>query len=250
MRTRVSASKLGSTSTGSGPRWGTGESSSAIAARIRGGLRALAQALRPGFGNENVLMDVDTARIGNWRARINESLEASAVVVVLIGPQWLAEFAKRTEGRDEVRYEIAEAIRRGMILLPVTLGSTQLPERRFLPEDVASLTDAEAYQLGEDKYWRPTLDVLIRDLEQALASDHADAGGGEGSSHVRSPSGGNVPGDASVARAGEQAGRESEEQALRTAMEQGRRAVEEDRPERQTACRGPVRPLRFRAMTT
>lgn len=185
--------------------------------------RALANELQVRFGDENVLMDVDTARIGNWRARINESLEASAVVVVLIGPQWLEQFEKRTEGRDEVRYEIAEAIRRGLILLPVTLGGTQLPERRLLPEDIAPLTDEEAYQLGEDKYWRPTLTVLIRDLEQALGTERAEDRDGEGAIEQVTRER-----ETQIAAEAEQlAQRETEAKARREAQEQAQREADE-----------------------
>jgi serine/threonine protein kinase len=130
--------------------------------------RTLAEALRDRFGEHNVFMDVDTVRVGNWRDQINHSLDASAVVVVLIGPKWIKELNRRSGGEDEVRYEIAAAIRRGMLILPVTCGNASLPERAALPDDLAALIDHEAYQLGEDRYWRPTVKILIDDLEAAL----------------------------------------------------------------------------------
>ena len=128
----------------------------------------LADALRERFGHDNVFIDVDRVRVGNWRQQINQALDSSAAVVVLIGPSWVAELERLRDEPDEVRYEIAAAIERGKLILPVTLGSVTVPSRRALPQDIASLLDQEVYQLGEDRMWRPTVDVLIGDLAAAL----------------------------------------------------------------------------------
>lgn len=128
----------------------------------------LADALRERFGEDRVFMDSDRIRVGNWREQIDEALDASAAVIVLIGPHWADELERRSEGQDEVRYEIAEALRRGAILLPVTLGRAEVPDRSALPPDIAALVDHEVYELGEDRLWRPTVKILFGDLEAAL----------------------------------------------------------------------------------
>lgn len=130
--------------------------------------RALAEALRDRFGKESVFMDVDSVRVGNWRTQINDSLDASAVVVVLIGESWMEELTNRKGGDDDVRYEISTAIRRDMQILPVTFGNVALPKKSELPEEIAALVDHEAYQLGEGRYWRPMVAILMEDLAVAL----------------------------------------------------------------------------------
>ena len=129
---------------------------------------SLADALRNRFGADNVFVDVDRARVGNWRERVNDALATSAAMLVLIGPGWLEEIEKRAEIEDEVRYEIGSALSRGTAVVPVTVGQARVPDRDSLPPDIAPIADQEVNQLGEDRLWRPTLAILLDDLAAAL----------------------------------------------------------------------------------
>jgi hypothetical protein len=128
----------------------------------------LADALRDRFGADSVFVDVDRARVGNWRQRVDQALAESAAVVVLIGSSWLREIKKRSAMEDEVRYEIAAALRRGTIIVPVTVGRTRVPHRSALPPDIALLADQQVYQLGEGSLWRPIIEIHLSDLATAL----------------------------------------------------------------------------------
>ena len=86
----------------------------------------------------------------------------------MIGPSWAEEFSRRSDGHDEVRYEICEAIRQGRTLLPVTIGRARVPESHEIPADLVPVLDGEAYELLEDRLWEPTLAVLLDDLARAL----------------------------------------------------------------------------------
>jgi hypothetical protein len=116
--------------------------------------------------------------VGNWREQINKALDASAAVIILLDPGWVETLRTRPEGDDEMRYEIAESLRRRLILLPVTLSGEELPDRNALPDDIAGLCDHECYQLLGGKLWKPTVDLLINDLSAAL---EASASGGDSS---------------------------------------------------------------------
>lgn len=131
----------------------------------------LADALCEHFGRNRVFMDVEHLRVGNWRDQIKQSLDASSVVVVVIGPGWAAELARRDPATDQVRYEISTAAQRGSTLVPVLVDGARMPEAADLDDATSVLADQEAYQLREDKYWRPTLDVLLAELGRVLASD-------------------------------------------------------------------------------
>jgi tetratricopeptide (TPR) repeat protein len=135
----------------------------------------LAEALRARFGPGKVFMDVDRVKVGNWRNQIKGALAASAVFVVLIGPEWIDELNKRLSTKDEVRYEIIEAIRLGVQIVPVTLERTEVPERDALPDDIAELVDEEAYPLLGGRGWQPTVNILIDDLSEVLQLHNAVA---------------------------------------------------------------------------
>lgn len=129
----------------------------------------LADALAERFGKDDVFIDVDSLHVGKWREQVNAALSACSIVVVVIGPSWAEEFSRRSDGRDEVRYEICEAIRQGRTLLPVTIGRARVPEPHEIPADLAPVLDGETYELLEDRLWEPTLAVLLDDLARALA---------------------------------------------------------------------------------
>jgi hypothetical protein len=113
-------------------------------------------------------MDVDHLRIGNWRKQIDQSLEDCAAVIVVIGPQWLATLKQRSASEDQVRYEVAQALLLDKIIVPVAVDRAPLPHRGELPEDIAPLNDAQAYELGVDVMWRPTVGKLLDDLAELL----------------------------------------------------------------------------------
>jgi hypothetical protein len=128
----------------------------------------LADALASRFGDRSVFMDVDHLRIGNWRKQIDQSLEDCAAVIVVIGPQWLATLKQRSASEDQVRYEVAQALLLDKIIVPVAVDRAPLPHRGELPEDIAPLNDAQAYELGVDVMWRPTVGKLLDDLAELL----------------------------------------------------------------------------------
>jgi hypothetical protein len=137
--------------------------------------RLLADALQERFGEENVFVDVERIGIGSWRAQIAQALDASAVVLVVIGPNWLEELERRGEGKDEVRFEIAAAITRGIPILPVTLAGVEVPDRGVLPEDIAALVDEQVWPLGQDQLWKPSVDILIRALASSFEAGISEA---------------------------------------------------------------------------
>src|SRR4029453_16423395 len=76
---------------------------------------ALRDQLAQAFGERRVFFDVDSMNAGNWRAQIDQALERSAVVLVVIGPRWTtaadAEGHQRLLLPDDVhRMEVASAL--------------------------------------------------------------------------------------------------------------------------------------------
>lgn len=133
----------------------------------------LADALAQQFGENAVFMDVDRVRIGNWRKQVDEALAECAAVIVVMGPLWQAELESRPAIRDQVRYEITQALRLGKIIIPVAVDRARLPDHSELPDDIAAITDAQGYELGLDVMWRPTVGKLLDDLSALLQDNSA-----------------------------------------------------------------------------
>ena len=145
------------------------------------------------FDAGEVFFDVDTFDAGDvLPERIERAIRAAKVVLVVIGPGWLAELNTRAAGRqtDYVRQEVAAAIRRrtageGVLVLPVLMGGAGMPLRKELHSDlrgeIGRLSDYLAHTFqGNQADW----DHQFVRLREAIA-------GAEGvpKPRFRSPSG-------------------------------------------------------------
>ena len=105
--------------------------------------------LRHWFDPEAVFYDLDGIDIGDtFPARIQGGIEGAAVVLVLIGPDWLAEINRRADqpGVDFVRREVELALVRqtqGALVLPVLMGGAAMPEPHHAEKPGAQQFHAE-----------------------------------------------------------------------------------------------------------
>jgi len=94
--------------------------------------RWLADRLAGQFGAGVVFQDVDSIRPGDdFAAEIEAAVGACSVLLVVIGPQWLAaagDAGRRLDDpQDWVRLEIETAIRRGIRIIPVLVDGARMP---------------------------------------------------------------------------------------------------------------------------
>ena len=119
--------------------------------------------LRQWFDAEAVFYDLDGIDIGDtFPARIQGGVEGAAVVLVLIGPDWLAEINRRADqpGVDFVRREVELALMRhtqGALVLPVLMGGAAMPSPQQFHAELAGLSplcalDAHQFQ-GKQADW-------------------------------------------------------------------------------------------------
>jgi hypothetical protein len=133
---------------------------------------------------------------------LRSALDACQRLLVLIGPQWAASFrpdeepaidafASSPESVDWVRYEIADALRRNVPILPVLLADAQRPRTTDLPVDVRHLAmrqyvrfrhrniDADFAQLLHALRLDPTMPLpaaqVARSQPPSAAGDSAEA---------------------------------------------------------------------------
>jgi TIR domain len=109
----------------------------------------LGQYLAREFGKRNVFIDVDMSAGTNFPAVLEMRLAECKVLLALIGPSWLNAQDDKGQRRlddpeDWVRLEIARALNRNITVIPVRIGSTELPKRADLPEEIRSLVDHQA----------------------------------------------------------------------------------------------------------
>lgn len=129
----------------------------------------LHDALAARFGADAVFQDVATIRPGeDFVHAITTAVDASDVVLVVIGPRWAtaagADGQPRLDDPDDyVRLEVATALAHGGGVIPVTVAGARLPAATDLPEDLRPLTTRQAVDL-RDANWGADVNAFIRTL--------------------------------------------------------------------------------------
>lgn len=101
------------------------------------------------FGSDSVFLDIESIPPGrNFRKHIADAVEKADVMLVLIGPQWLAKdehgLFRIASENDFVRIEIEYALRRNVPIIPVLLDGAPIPHPKVLPPSVQPLLDQQA----------------------------------------------------------------------------------------------------------
>jgi CHASE2 domain-containing sensor protein len=105
------------------------------------------------FVRDQVFFDLNGIALGeDWRRLLTERLADYDIVLVVIGPAWLAALAARANSPDDdlVRWEVAEALRLRKRVIPVLVDGASLPVAEQLPADVAELGRLQAETLHRD----------------------------------------------------------------------------------------------------
>ena len=132
--------------------------------------------LRQWFDTETVFYDLDGIDIGDtFPARIQGGVEGAAVVLVLIGPDWLAEINRRADqpGVDFVRREVELALMRhtqGALVLPVLMGGAAMPSPQQFHAELAGLSSLCALDAHEFKGKQADWDAQFVRLRERIAS--------------------------------------------------------------------------------
>jgi hypothetical protein len=118
------------------------------------------------LGAENVFMDVGSTELGaDFVAAIEDALARVDVVLVVIGPNWLADDRLR-DHMDWVRLEIARACERDVRVVPVLVGGASMPSPRDVPRELATVMRRQAVELS-DMTWPAQVAGLLDSLQRA-----------------------------------------------------------------------------------
>jgi hypothetical protein len=122
------------------------------------------------FGADQVFMDVDDIPPGaDFAAHIGAKVGSCAAMIVVIGNEWLS--ARNAEGQlrmsdpqDFVGLEVALALQRDGMVIPVLVGGANMPKAAELRSDLKALAKRNAVILSDHEFQRD-VDSLIKALE-------------------------------------------------------------------------------------
>jgi hypothetical protein len=109
------------------------------------------------FGATRVFIDVESLHPAeHFSVALQRRVSSSDIVLVLIGPRWLAtagDGARRLDNpRDLVRAEVAAALALGKPIIPILVEPAVRPEPGDLPEDVRGICDCTFFELEHAKF--------------------------------------------------------------------------------------------------
>jgi TPR repeat protein len=129
-------------------------------------------ALKPHVPNPqaDIFVDVDNIPAGvDFVAHLDSKVAQCDVLLAVIGPDWLGVKNPRTgqrrldDPKDFVRIEIAAALQRGILVAPVMLDDTPVPDAADLPDDLKPLANRQAVDVR-----RMTFDADVQRLIRGL----------------------------------------------------------------------------------
>jgi hypothetical protein len=130
----------------------------------------LCDKLQEHFGADRVFHDIESIEAGaDFAATITAKIAGSSIVLVMIGRHWLD--AHGPDGRarlfnpgDYVCLEIAAALEREILIIPVLVEGAAMPPAAALPASIVALAARQAHEITEQR-WQYDSDLLIRQIE-------------------------------------------------------------------------------------
>lgn len=139
----------------------------------------LDDALKQVFGQARVFRDTKDIRPGmNFVTTIEQGLRDCAVVLAVIGPNWLARLqnfgSRPSDGPvDFLRFEIKSALTQGVQLIPILVDGATMPVAQGLPDELKPLVQLQGLEL-RDKDWEHDLEQLAEVLRPILDPPQID----------------------------------------------------------------------------
>ena len=134
--------------------------------------RALNDLLAREFGADRVFIDVDDIGAGQaFDARIAQAMGQARVLLVLIGPRWLAPQGDGTprlhRSDDVVRQEVQTGLDSGLQVIPLLLDGAPMPSAAQLPDPLQPLARRQALVIDARRF-EADVQLLLDAVRQAL----------------------------------------------------------------------------------
>jgi hypothetical protein len=125
------------------------------------------------FGEDEVFMDINALEPGvDFVDGIEQAVETIDALIAVIGPGWVDAVDEHGNRRlddpaDWVRLEIANALQRGIRVIPVLVKGAAMPSAVKLPDDLQPLRRRNALPITE-RQWRAGVEELIEALDDVV----------------------------------------------------------------------------------
>ena len=138
--------------------------------------------LEDAFGRDEVFFDVEAIPPGvDFKAYIDTRMRQSAVVLALIGPNWLRQptlmqrMLGRGSGPDHVVMEIEIAMRHGVPVIPMLIDGAAMPGEDSLPPSIRSLSSLNAMTIRGGADFRADIGKVIAVAKSLKSVNAGDA---------------------------------------------------------------------------
>lgn len=127
----------------------------------------IADRLRAEVGDDDVFFDTLAIEGGDrWMERIDQALSTAQVMLVIMGRTWLTLSGPDGQPRlwasdDVVAYEIANALQRGIRVIPVRVQGTALPRADALPATLRTLVAFNDHEVRSGTAFERDVTALI-----------------------------------------------------------------------------------------
>jgi hypothetical protein len=133
------------------------------------------------FGRDKIFMDVDHIPAGvHFVTHLNSQVAACGVILVVIGPNWLRAKDKAGQRRlhqpdDFVAIEIAAALARDILVIPVLVDGTRMPSASELPDALKPLARRQAVEVRHAHFGQDA-QTLVERMREALGDKARETG--------------------------------------------------------------------------
>src|SRR5262249_52306623 len=142
----------------------------------------LFERLESSLGKGKVFMDVETIDPGqDFREAIQQAVRECEALLAVIGDSWLSATdehgkVRLSQKNDFVRLEIEAALTRGVLVIPVLVGSAPMPTAAQLPRSLKRLAFCQGVVVRPDPHFHADVDYLIRHLDSVPELGPDDVG--------------------------------------------------------------------------
>jgi energy-coupling factor transporter ATP-binding protein EcfA2 len=121
------------------------------------------------YGIESIFLDVDHISPGlDYRNTIDDTLQRSDVLLVVIGPRWLEVNERIHRPDDFLRLEVEAALQRDIPIIPVLVDEGRMPSPNELPETLRTFTRLNAATIHTGRDFHLDMENLIRSIDRRL----------------------------------------------------------------------------------
>jgi uncharacterized protein (TIGR02594 family) len=130
------------------------------------------------YGRKSVFRDVDNVPVGvDFRSHIQDVLQKSDILLAVVGPNWRGArpegHSRIDEDNDQVRIEVETALKKGIPVIPVLVGRSEVPAPADLPESLKPFSYRNAVRVDTGRDFDHHVDRLIRETDSILKAKGA-----------------------------------------------------------------------------